>query len=205
MIAVHFTSTGFVAKINHITSVAKNPRAVLLAGGRKAGNLIKKNFRQKDRTEPNKLGGTRQHFWRAMAASVSAPVMESPLSVSVAITDPRFRQKLLGGVITAKRAKALTIPVQKEAYGRSASVFEKETGLKLFLLKVNAHAFLAARLGDSVQIEYLLTPSVKQNPDPTALPDQHELETGVIETMQATLDRQLAGPGAAATPGENPA
>lgn len=80
--------------------------------------------------------------------------------MSVSITHPAFAQKLFGGPIVAKRAKSLTIPVEERAYGRTASTFEHETGLKLFFLKTGKSAFanavLATQEKGGLTVEYVL-------------------------------------------------
>ena len=114
----------------------------------------------------------REHFWLQISRSVQAPVVNSDTSVSISINDPRFAQKVFGGPIVAKRARNLSIPVEKDAYGRTPATYEQETGFKLFLVHGANQLLLARALGDGrVQIEYLLTPRVNQAPDPTALPD----------------------------------
>ena len=168
----------------------------MAAAGREGANRLRKHFRQKDREEPNKLGGGREHFWLAVARSVSQPVvLASGRTVVIDITDGRFAQKLFGGTIRAKRAGALTIPQTPEAYGRAASVFEHETGLKLFLLGTEFSGRLMAQVGNRVVTEYLLRQSVQQPKDATALPPQAEFEAGVIERAQAASARQIAGQG----------
>jgi hypothetical protein len=133
-----------------------------------------------------------------MAWSVQAPVQESPTTISVSISDPRFAQKLFGGPITAKAAGALTIPVEEKAYGRTTSTFERETGLKLFLIRSGKGAFQNALLavkdpdGRGFTVEYLLTKSVTQSADPEALPDKTALEQAILARSQRILDRQIA-------------
>ena len=143
--------------------------------------------------------GKREHFWRQLSNSVQAPVVDQPTQVSVEISDPRTRQKIEGGTITAKRVKNLAIPQTAEAYGRSPATFERETGLKLIFIKQGegslARIFLASRANPNstvLQVEYVLKHSVTQKADPTALPPQAELEASVIDASQAALDRQLA-------------
>jgi hypothetical protein len=194
MTGVRLDRQGFVTEMSRITRLARNPRAVMLASGRRAGNELRKNFRRKDATEPNRLGGKRTRFWLQLARSVQSPVLENPTTVTVDISDPRTRQKVEGGPITAKRAKNLAIPQTAEAYGRAPAVFEQETGLKLFFIRTRGAGVLATRRSlYGTQVEYILKRSVKQDADPTALPDERLLEAAIIETAQATLDRQLKG------------
>jgi hypothetical protein len=192
VIGVHFSNDGFVRKFTRTVRTARNPRQVMLAAGRRGANELKAHFREKHRSEPNKLGGKRENFWLQIGRSVNAPVVESPLRVSVAITDSRFAQKLFGGVIRAKRVRNLAIPRTPDAYGRAPATFERETGLKLFLLPSEfGGGRLAAMVGNAVVVQYLLRPSVRQKKDPTALPPQDQLEAAVYETARQTLDRQL--------------
>lgn len=191
MIAITLNDAGFVARINRFVEQTKNPAGLMRVLGREAANRLKTHFRAKNKT-PNKLGGKRENFWRQVGASVQNPVVAGDgHSVSVSINDPRFAQKVFGGTITAKRAKALTIPVTPEAYGRSASTFEQETGLKLFLVKTGqgafANAVLATQRGKGLQVEYILTKSVDQPPDPTALPARQEMETAIVARGQSFL------------------
>lgn len=197
MIGVVISSNGFQVKMRQILGQAKNPRAVMAAAGREGATELRRHFRNKERTEPNKLGGKREHFWRQVMQSVSAPVVTSSgHTVTISVTDPRFAQKVFGGTITAKRSRALTIPVVPEAYGRSASVFEHETGVKLFVIGRDFGAgMLAAQIGGAVKVVYLLRKSVHQDADPNALPPQDQLEAAVTRRAQLTLDRQIQNGG----------
>jgi hypothetical protein len=191
MLGIQLSSDGFKAKIHKITGLAKNPREVMLSGGRAGANLLKRHFRKKNSAEPNKLGGRRSNFWTRVAESVSAPATEGDKTVVISVTDPRFAQKVFGGTIRAKRARNLTIPQTAEAYDRRASVFERETGLKLFFIRSGGKSALAAKIGNAVQVEYILKPEVEQQADPTALPPQDQLEEVVAAEAQRTLDKQL--------------
>jgi len=195
VIGAVISSDGFKLKVNRILGQAKNPRAIMAAVGREGAYQLRGHFRKKDQTEKNKLGGKREHFWRQVMGSVSAPtVSSSGRTVVINITDPRFAQKLFGGTITAKRARALTIPVTAEAYGRATSTFEKETGVKLFFIgKDFANGALAAQIDGRVTIHYLLRKSVHQDKDPNALPPQEQLEDAVTRRAQSVLDRQIKG------------
>jgi hypothetical protein len=180
---------------------ARRPAGVLAVAGRTAANELRKHFLAKDRLQPNKLApDRRQHFWQQVAHAVQAPVVdEAGNSVSIQIRHPDIAQKVFGGTITAKRVSNLAIPESDEAYGRAPSVFEHETGLKLIFIKANDHAFLAARIDPNskfLEVEYLLTPSVHQDPDPTALPDPQLLQAAVILETQKVVERQLKEGGA---------
>lgn len=200
MIAIQVNDPGVRQQIRNLLAQAKRPRAVLAAMGREGQQQLKRHFRGKERTEPNRLGGRRTHFWRQVADSVQAPLVRGDTAVTISINHPAIAQKVMGGTIHAKRAKLLTIPVSPEAYGRTAATFEHETGLQLIFLREGKNALLATRRNKdnkALQIEYILTPSVTQAPDPTALPDMKpnsEFVRALIARGQAVVDRQKKTP-----------
>ncbi|HTH49632.1 MAG TPA: hypothetical protein VMB21_19115 [Candidatus Limnocylindria bacterium] len=171
-------------------------------------NVLKAHFRAKDQNEPNALGGERTHFWRAVMGTVQSPVVAANgRRVSVSINHPAIAQKVKGGRIVAKRGAALTIPIVPEAHGRTAATFERETGRKLFIVRIGntkdnpfADAVLAAATGGGIQVEYLLRREVNQRPDPTALPPQAVLEDTLFARAEKWAARQ-----AAIAQGNNPA
>ena len=104
---------------------------VLKVGARGVSNYLKKFYREKDASEPNKLSSRRSHFWnKQIGGSVNNPVSEGFGKVAVVIASPILPHKVKGGTITAKRAKYLTIPIHPEAYDRSARRFDD-----LFVIK----------------------------------------------------------------------
>ena len=197
MIAIALDDRGaFESWFTDVLNHARRPVAILAVAGRTAANELRKHFLLKDRLQPNQLApDRRQHFWQQVAHAVQAPVVdEQGNRVTILIQHPAIAQKVFGGTITAKRVSNLAIPVSDEAYGRAPSVFEHETGLKLIFIKANDHAFLASRIDpDSkfLQIEYILTPSVHQDPDPTALPDMEVVKAAVILEAEKVVARQL--------------
>lgn len=208
MISLQFQDAKFQAQFGAIVERVKNPRNVLLNAGREAGSQLRAWFRQRDKTNANRLSERRVHFWLQVAQSVNQPVVEGPFTVSVTISDPRFAQKLFGGTITAKLAGALSLPVEEKAYGRSAATFEAETGLKLILVKTGGSA--ANNLENAVlavadpndpkrlTVEYILTKSVTQQADTEALPPKSKLEQAILARAQKVLDNELQTPEAPA-------
>ncbi|HXG49104.1 MAG TPA: hypothetical protein VNO52_15880, partial [Methylomirabilota bacterium] len=145
MIAVRIDKDGFVRDFRRIIATARRPRAVLAAAGREAANRLRAHFRARHRENPNKLGGKRQNFWLHVMRSTQSPVVdEGANTVTISITHPAFAQKVFGGTIRAKRVRNLAIPQTAEAYGRAPSVLEHEAGIKLFVLRANGRAWLAA-------------------------------------------------------------
>lgn len=101
-----------------------------------------------------------------------------------------YRFKVEGGTITPKRANALTVPIVPEAKGLRASVYQQNTGHKLFISR-SRNALLerisSATTGSrgrrgqpgaaqikthTVRAVYLLLRSVTMGPWPDALPPE---------------------------------
>ena len=196
MITIRYNDHGFSDRLPRLLAQLAEPTALLAILGREAGNRLRSHFRQKDRTEPNKLGGARTHFWRQVTDSVQSPrIASNKTSVVVSVTHPAIAQKVMGGTIRPKRVKFLTIPVAPEAHGRTTRTFEAETGLKLFLLKVGTgkkSAVLATARGGGIQIEYVLRSSVTQSPDPTALPNPEAMSAALLKRAEGYVARKLA-------------
>lgn len=173
---------------------ARRPAAGLLQAGRGLSNLLKAHYRQKSQ-QPNKLGGDRTFFWAGEGSSVdksvNAPKQTAPDTVSVSISHPAINQKIFGGTISAKRAKALTIPLVAAAHGRSAAVLERFLGIKLFRVK---NTLAGKDASGKLTIYYALVKSVNQKPDPTALPPESEMQRVVTQAWEKWF---FAEPGAA--------
>lgn len=174
---------------------ARNPRGIMAAASRAITNLFKKHLRMLQRTRPNKLGGKRTNFWNQLAQSVNVPSLTATSAV-ISISDPRASHKHTGGVIRAKRAKMLTLPVAPEAHGRRASVLEGELGIKLFLLRRDTGApLLVGHIAgeQGLKVYYALKQSVDQPPDPPEgiLPPEADIKSAALGAAQSALKRQL--------------
>ena len=195
MITVRVDTAMSRVYFQNLLAQARRPVAILMVAGRAVANLLKRWYRQRDRDEPNKLGGPRTHYWLEVAGSVQAPVVEGDSAVSVTISHPTIAQKIFGGTIRAKRVRNLSIPETPEAYGRTPATYERETGLRLVFLKQGDNAILASRAdGQGLTVQYLLTPSVRQKPDPRALPPEEQMRAEAIAAADKALERQLQQP-----------
>lgn len=161
--------------------------AALKQGAAEVAHLYRAHWLEKDAKEPNYFvreffGTRRTHYWRKMSNAVGAVEVDvSGMSFKIPIKSKTLRQKVKGGPITPKKARALTIPVHPDAYARSAAELERALGVKLFILRtVLGDAFLAAkrqlRKGrNSVVRYYLLKRGVNQKPWPGTLPERSEI------------------------------
>ena len=194
MISLTITDKATVERLSVLAGRLKSPVGLAKVLGREAGNRLKAHFREKNKT-PNKLGGTRQNFWRQVAQSVNQPQIAADGSlVRIQISHPAFAQKVFGGVIRPKKAKALAIPVTADAYGRAPAVLEQEEGVKLFVLSLRDQGpgtgYLAAKAEDGrLKVYYVLRGSVDQEADPTALPNQDEFNVALVARAEGYVVR----------------
>lgn len=209
MIAITINARSLMQAFRKLNSLADDKSGLLMVMGREARNQLVRHYRDKDRSEPNKLGGRRTHYWLQVARSVQAPAGRGPDKVVVAINEPTIRQKIYGGKLTpgksisrktGKPTKALTIPVSQEAYGRTASTLEYEEGIHLFLVPRDfGTGLLAAAMKDgSIKVHYVLKKTVQQKPDPTALPDMESgspFAMAIRARAEGYVRRKLALPG----------
>jgi hypothetical protein len=144
-------------------SATNSPLAKVL--GRAGANELKKHFRARNSSSPNKLGGRRTNFWSAVAQSVQSPNI-LPGRIVISITHPAIAQKVHGGTITAKKANNLSIPIDPLAHGKSPRVFPlirfamTRAGVKLLGIPENG----------GMRWLFVLKKSVYQSRDPDALP-----------------------------------
>jgi len=160
------------------------------AGMAKAGEAfigwLKAYYEQKDWNEPNRLTLERRtHFWHQIGESILPKPKIEDRKIHVVVTDPRFPQKVYGGPIVPKRAKALTIPVHPDAYARSAAEVARIVG-PLHIIKAGGEAFLVAdKSRHTFAPLFILRYKVDQKPWPGALPKQAKMK----EVMTAELQR----------------
>jgi hypothetical protein len=194
MIAVRIGNDAFAADLAGFAAFLQRPAALATALGNELRNRLRSHFLAKDRNEPNKLNGDRTHFWRQVATSITprAEVSDEGRSVSVSVTHEGFAQRLFGGTIRANKGLYLTIPVSSEAHGRTASTLEKDTSIKLvFVAKPYGGLLIEPPLakGAPVKVHYILKPSVTQEADPTALPDEAVLTEQLRERAESVIKR----------------
>jgi hypothetical protein len=197
VIGIVIDDHGTVTRMEVLAAQLKRPEAMVKVVGREGVNRLKAHFRERQKT-PNRLGGTRQNFWRQIAQSVSQPQLaDAGTSVRITVADPRFAQKVFGGVIRAKKADALTLPVSKDAYGKTASTLEQEKGIHLFVIASKGQGqgtgLLAAADGNgNITVHYLLKKSVNQQADPNALPERGAFLAALVARAEAYTARITA-------------
>ena len=178
--------------LRQFAATVKNPMPGLMVAGRAVVNLLRQHYRDKDRNQPNKLGGTRTHFWLQIGRSVHSPKQTGASEVTVQISDPRFPQKVYGGVISVKNKPWLTIPMRSEAYGRAASVLENALGIRLFRY---GNTLSAKQDGHIIAYYALCKKTRPQKKDPTAFPPEAQMGQAAAKAMEAYMERMKARAG----------
>ena len=161
-----------------------DPRPLFTVLGRVFAEALREHFVRRDAEDSPRHGEMSTHFWSQIRSATQSPQLEST-GVSITIADPRMVQKVYGGVITAKNAASLTIPLNILAHGRRASVFEQETGYRLF--RPLGKNVLMANVGGQPTPIYALVKSVSQSPDPNALPDTGPLGDKLVTAAETFL------------------
>jgi hypothetical protein len=181
-----------LARVREIAAMVRRPEAMWKVIGRGVANEYRKHFVELDAKNVNKLApDRREHFWAQIRDATGTPELDGN-GVSFTINDPRYSLKVYGGTVVPREKKALTIPIHALGYARRASVFEEETGVKLF--KPKGKRVLMADLakdGNPVVI-YVLAKSATMAPDPEALPDEGRIIKFVVEQAETFLRRELA-------------
>ncbi|MBT4815300.1 MAG: hypothetical protein HON70_06355 [Lentisphaerae bacterium] len=148
------------AALGRFVDRLEDPRPFLTVWGQRTAKQARTTARGK--------GG--RHFWGDMARSVQVGAVSAD-TMSVHTKHVAAAQKQFGGVIEAKKAKALTIPISDEAKGKRASEFESG-GRDLFVLETDgSDPDLIGLLGYSEDDEFhalfvLRKRTRRQDPDP---------------------------------------
>jgi hypothetical protein len=198
-----------------VLGVIQNPAALNKVLATALTDELQTHFRKKN-SVPNKMGAPKTNFWNDIAEATGISSISETGAV-VTVADDRFRIQLLGGDITPKKAKALTIPLVKEARGLFARSYEQKFGTRLFTIPGRHALFertnrgsesllnqtnvrvrqgkrsltipLAAR--SEIRPVYALSARVTIDADPTALPPKEKLQSRLQEDADDFLAREI--------------
>lgn len=155
---------------------------------------VRKHLYARD-AKPNRMGGRKTHYYRSAGDSVNHEITATGAAVNV--DHIGIRQRLDGGVITPKTAKALTIPVSARAHGKRAREFSDT-----FILDKSGSGdpdtvgVIVQDLGDGqLDALYVLRTRVDQSPDPTVMPSDRTIVETASESILKFLDRLAVSSG----------
>lgn len=111
-------------------SVGLQDENLLPIFGRAVANEVRSNFDDLEQSRPNKLGGTRTHYYSQARSATRYSVQGDTATVGIAQVGIRLRYyggEVRAGVnpsaVTGQPTKYLTIPANAEAYGHRAADF----------------------------------------------------------------------------------
>jgi len=180
--------------------------------GRSAQQSYKTHLFGVDQSRANKLGGRRTHFFASAARGTSFKVVGDEVVVSIASVG--IRQRYYGGTIKPKK-KYLTIPAIPEAHGKRASEFtglsfafaeDPTSGRTRPALVQGARSLIRTRrtargvrvfaAGEQAQrVVFWLVKSVTQQPDPSILPYDEQVQAKVLQDLAAYAQLLIARQG----------
>lgn len=169
-----------LADVRKLLGKVDDRAAAMRVVGRVASNAYRRHFLDLNAKHPNKLGGKRTGFWRAVSKSVSVVSTDKNKAV-IGIGDPRIAHKVYGGTITPKRTKYLAIPVDATAHGIGAKGYPEATALRIY-----AGGLLIVRKSDGKPL-YALKKSVTHAAQPDALPDIRTIAPEIAEALRASF------------------
>lgn len=159
--------------------------------GRAIGKEMRTNFTELDRTRPNKLGGERTHFYGDARRGVQQPELIGGDGVKVTVNQVGIAQRYFGGPIVPRVAKFLTIPVHPEAYGHRA----REFALHAIFFR-DGTGILVRDTEESKsgigEVFFRLVKRTYQQPDPSVLPTDEELQQVAVAAGDAHVRTLIA-------------
>ena len=141
---------------------------------------VQEHLRKKNQ-EPNKLRAPKTNFY---SQARDATFFEADaLRGTVYIAKDGIRQRFYGGPIVPVKAKALTIPVHPAAHGRTASEFGGELRF-VAINRGNAVGLLVRGEDSAAPVLFVLVKRVEQQPDPSVLPSDADMQAAAIEGLR---------------------
>jgi hypothetical protein len=194
-------------RLGHLSGLVENREELNDVLGRQLANDIREHFRLRNVNGPrNSFGARSSGFWGEIRDSVSDQEVDAA-GATVTISDSRFPQKFYGGQIHMDD-KLLAIPARIEAYDKSPRLF---SNLKAVFFRPGLGALVSfdpekkrekgeKRIGSGAGpaakndlgfVFYWLKESVKQDPDPNALPLPDRMVSRLLEATDRYVDRIL--------------
>lgn len=157
--------------------------------------LLQRHLRSRDTTNAHTYpeGGTRSHFWRKAAQSVTFATDPDGITLSVTHQGARLRYAGAPDGIKPINAAALAIPASGAAYGRLPREF---SDLRLVVFKnINRAALILKSLAKGVpgKVMFWLVRKTKPiEPDPTVLPNPDTILETALNRLIILRNRKAA-------------
>jgi len=186
---------GATPEIQSIVDRLRSSPDLAVAAAESLADLLRRHLLNLQNTRPNKMGWPRQNFWAAAYKGVQNPSRTAG-GASVTINSPGPAQRYFGGDIVPDGHPFLAIPARAEAYGKNPRDFDN-----LVPVVHGDRGMLVERLSTDVRsrqeggggVMFWLVKRVHQDPDPSVLPTQDEMEAAVVQGAQTRINRLLSG------------
>lgn len=176
---------------------ALQPEKVGRVVGPKLRQLVRDHIKRLPR---NKKGWPSTGFWEDAARGTDWELV--PDGLVVRVNKIGFRQRYHGGVIRAVEAKFLTIPISRQAYGKTVADFPGS-----FLIQTRKGAYIVRYAGGNTPkggfkkqnstLEFLfkLKRSVKQAEMPWIIPDATTITATALQALEEHFRKTKTGGG----------
>ncbi|MGN0890525.1 MAG: hypothetical protein ACI4W7_02615 [Candidatus Spyradenecus sp.] len=166
-----------------VRAFSRDGRARLyMASARAVSNLCRGHIRQESRRRhatANRLGATPSNHFEQATLTASASAEEAHVFIALPGISRAFRALS----IVPRRARAITLPIAPEAYGKKASELERD-GWALFTAKSLRGLLMGKNkaTGETKPL-YKLLAKVSQPQDRTLLPSDNALAQATVEGL----------------------
>ena len=152
--------------------------------------LVIRHLREVKVPQGNRLGAPSTGFWQKAIASVVGTSGDA--GASVRITHRGAAMQYYGGTVRPVRARALTIPIDAEAHGKTVGDF-RAAGVEIFKLK--GKDLLCRKVGDEVKPLFILRANAIIDNHPDVLPTRDELAEAAVKAGRAHMrgTKEVAG------------
>ena len=203
MLTINITEPEMPEELKRLPEFLANPKPLLAAGGKQLAGDLQDHFGIRN-DQPNKRGWPKKNFWAGIR-SATALAEVSDDSATVSISDPAINQKVFGGTITPKRGKMLAIPENADAY-MAGSPRNLPAGFLRILVSRSGGVYLVENdsslrpkgkrgskpaMSFAGRFWYHLVPSVTQDPDPNALPNEDYLYGSVLYAIRNVMETKI--------------
>lgn len=189
MIQITAHTSGISATLRAVAAEISAGRPALANAADEALKLIRTHLAGLAATRhatASRLGATPTGHIRAQAAR-RGPVTDTSATIEIGI--PGIRRAWHDITIRPRQAAALTIPVHRLAYGRTA----RDLGTELRIFRPRGKDYLATTDAEgNLTVLYLLRKIVHQRRDPSLMPTKAQLTAAVTTGYSAALRRILA-------------
>lgn len=178
-------------ELQRLLREVKRPRSLYAAGAKAVQKGIVAHLIDLQ-SRGNRRGWPDRKFFSGGPDSVRKRVGIASLTdtgATITIADPRFVHRILGGTVSAKRARLLAIPLTAEAYAAGGKGTVRESMPDLVMIKTRKGLYLARTTDnrgkgqDQLRVLFKLVPRATHRPHPDEQPKLKVLSAAAQAAM----------------------